>query len=1027
MLDSIILLSIIIFDCSLGFYVLLKKPKDIINQTFFSLFFSISAWILGVLFIENTTNTATALLWIRLCFCFATVIPLALYVFTASFPDKQLNIKSNWSTLLGSILLIIMPLILFSDMMVKRAIPSPWGYEFDHGILHPVFAGYFIVLVFTAISKLFSKFIRSKNAFQKVQLYYISLGVFVSALIGITANIIMPLLGTSRYRLLGPFGTSIMALSITYAVVKHHLLNIQILIKRSFVYSILIAIIIGSYSAFAFLIGHLISRPQNLIWALLIQVMMLAIGLKPLEAYISRITNHFFFKGNYDYRKTLFEITHQMAAIMKLEELLEMLSQTIVKKMNVFNVSIFLKEKNSFQLKIFKRNFSSYHIDVQQIPENHPIINYFCTGKNRIDKNKVAIKLESSNLIAKQSKELIQIMEVLQKLHASVVFPYFVKGELIGFMSVGKKISEVPFSSYDLQFLETLASQSAISIENARLYTRALQREIELMALHEVGQVVTSNQSLDESLKTILDIIIKVIHVDRGIIFLYDKKHQKLIARAAKGREEDWQKINLEELTLPVKKTVFGRILRTKHPLVKSKSNLNRHATKKGDALSKLGNYFLELLEVEAYIAMPLVNKDQVIGILAVDNKVNQTPIEKVNIGLLTTLANQAAIAIENTRLYRESQTQLEALISLNQELREMKNYNEDILSNMASGVIVMDSKGCLQKINRQAEILTGKTQKEVLGKKPAALWPQEKDFREVLSQAKNESNLKEITFKSNKDKQHFCVTITLLKDVHDKVKGKLAVIVDTTELKKLEQQVRRSDKLSALGRMAAGVAHEIKNPLTSMRLFIQMMNEKYHSDHSFWDAHNGILLNELDRLDKIVGDFVGFAKTPELKIEPLKLNDIIEKVLRLIKVQAQEQKFTIDVILNKSLMISGDAHHLTQIFINLILNAMQAMPADRSEGRLILKAKKTKNKTVEIKFIDNGEGTPEENMEKLFTPFFTTKEKGTGLGLSIIHKLIEEHGGTINVTSKVGTGTTFIVNLPAAEEERADVYLLRP
>ncbi|MFA5928517.1 MAG: ATP-binding protein, partial [Candidatus Margulisiibacteriota bacterium] len=347
-----------------------------------------------------------------------------------------------------------------------------------------------------------------------------------------------------------------------------------------------------------------------------------------------------------------------------------------------------------------------------------------------------------------------------------------------------------------------------------------------------------------------------------------------------------------------------------------------------------------------------------------------------------------------------------------------MKNYNEDVLLNMSSGLIVMDNKGILQTINPQAEKIIGRSKEDVIGKKHAEIWPLEKEFVRKLSHLSAEDNglFKETKFHVGNIEKTLAITTTPLKDMQKKIKGKLAVINDLTEFNKLEMHVRRSDKLTALGRMAAGVAHEIKNPLTSMRLFVQMMSSRQGTDPKFWAEHSDILMNELDRLDKIVGDFVGFAKTPELKLEDVQLSELIDKVLRLINIQAQELKVLIDVMVDHSLIIKGDGQRLVQVLMNLILNAMQAMPQGKKDGRIILRAKELSNKMAEIEVIDNGAGITKENLDKLFTPFFTTKEKGTGLGLSIIHRLIEEHGGQIDVKSKLGVGTTFIITLPTPE-----------
>ena len=771
----------------------------------------------------------------------------------------------------------------------------------------------------------------------------------------------------------------------------------------------------------AFVLGLFLGGDISPVAAAIMQGLLIAVGFKPLESYLSQITDRYFYKARYDYRKTINEFSQQLSAIMKLDDLLNMIGQTIVQKMHVANVAIFLKEGTKYQIKSFHSGNKSQHSDVAHIPESHPMIQQCITSGQGINKNDITSNLENSRLSEKDRKANLCFVEIFQKLHATLMIPYISKGDLVGFMTIGEKLSEDSFSQEDTQMLETLASQSAISLENSRLYSRSLQKVTELLALYEVGQVVSAGKNLETSLQTILDAVINVIGVDRGIIFLYDKQEQQLVAKAARGREEDWAKIKLEEFRLPINKTVFGKLLKTKQSIIKSKTD-SREST--------IGNHFLEILEVEAYAAVPLMSNNQTIGILAVDNKISKTPIEKINLGLLTTLANQAAVAIENTRLYKEIKDQIDELKVLNTELVEIKNYNEDILANMSSGIVVIDDRGAWQTLNRQAEIILGKTNKEIKNKKPEELWPDDQKFVDQFTSSIRYNKLMlDVKFNQNNHEKFLSIATTPLKDANNKTNGKLAVITDTTELHKLELQVRRSDKLSALGRMAAGVAHEIKNPLTSMRLFVQMMSSQYDTNPNFWASHSDILLNELDRLEKIVGDFVGFAKTPELKIESVPVSEMLEKVMRLVKAQAQESKVIIEADLADTLWVKGDAQRLTQVFLNLILNAIQAMPAGYKDGKIHLKGKAiVSRRVVVISVSDNGCGIPEENLEKLFNPFFTTKEKGTGLGLSIIHKLIEEHKGSIDVESKAGIGTKFTVTLPASEPVVAqDVQVITP
>ena len=981
-------------------FVLLKNPKKTLNQAFFILGASIVIWVLCLLNADTSRVTSRALFWCQLAIIGPSLIPPAFLNFTLHLIDRSLGKLQN---------LIFLPSLFFilfsmSSLNVQQVTIKPWGTEVIAGPMYTILFIYFLTYFGIASSFLINKYKLSSSTMRN-QLRYVFLGYAIAIIVGLVTNLVLIMLGSSQYSVLGPFSTLIFISTIAYAIQKHHLMDLELIIKRSFIYSTLIAIIAGIYSINAYILGLFLGGEESTFFAVLIQAVLLAVGFKPLESYISHLTDRFLFKGKYDYRQTLQEVTQQMTSIMKLDQLLEIISNTIIREMHASNVCIFLKQNQQYQLKNHQNKSPNQQIDVQYIPEHHPLTTYCNTNKKIFNKTDILDNLELAFPEDSLHTSMIQITEVLQKLHAELFIPFLVKGELIGFMSVGHNSSGDHYAKGDIQLLETLANQSAIAIENASLYSSSLQKVTELLALYEVGQVVTSGQKLEVALQSILDVIINVVKVDRGIIFLYDKSSQQLNAKAARGRQKDLEKIKLEEITLPIKESVFGKMIDTKQALIKP--NI-------ANSQSPLGQHFLKALEVESYAAVPLVNKNKVVGVLAVDNKISKTPIERINIRLLTTMANQAAVVIENARLYHETQDQLFKLTALNKDLIEMTNYNKDILTNMASGVMVIDSKGNIQTVNRKAEILTGKTSTELTGKNVKNIWPNEKEFIKKLTRYNQDKDVaKEVKFNGTGENSVLAISTTPLKDAQNHVKGKLAVISDITEISKLELQVRRSDKLSALGRMAAGVAHEINNPLTSMRLFVQMMADRYNTDPNFWASHNDILLNELDRLDKIVGDFVGFAKTPELRIEDVKLKAIVEKVLRLINVQAQEQKVLIETSVEDDLHIRGDAQRLTQVLMNLILNAIQAMPPNSKDRRISLSGHNIDNQVAEIKITDSGCGISKENMEKLFTPFFTTKEKGTGLGLSIIHKLIEEHGGTIDVSSTVGVGSTFTITIP--------------
>jgi signal transduction histidine kinase len=250
-----------------------------------------------------------------------------------------------------------------------------------------------------------------------------------------------------------------------------------------------------------------------------------------------------------------------------------------------------------------------------------------------------------------------------------------------------------------------------------------------------------------------------------------------------------------------------------------------------------------------------------------------------------------------------------------------------------------------------------------------------------------------------------------------EKKMGVLLSIIDLTEIKELENKVRQADKLGALGTMAAGMAHEIKNPLSSLKVFSQLLPSRFQ-DEEFRNKFMEIIPKEITRIDRIIESLLGFARATAPKLVKLKIDEVIEEHLKYYADQAQKSQVKINKTYAIVPEIEGDKDQLSQVFSNLILNAIQAMPEG---GELTVKidaGKKVEDvlQDVVITVSDTGHGIPEDNLKKLFDPFFTTKYGGTGLGLTISHSIIDGHRGSIDVESTVGKGTTFRVTLPISQ-----------
>jgi signal transduction histidine kinase len=242
-------------------------------------------------------------------------------------------------------------------------------------------------------------------------------------------------------------------------------------------------------------------------------------------------------------------------------------------------------------------------------------------------------------------------------------------------------------------------------------------------------------------------------------------------------------------------------------------------------------------------------------------------------------------------------------------------------------------------------------------------------------------------------------------------------------ELKQSQITLRRADRLSSLGLLTAGLAHEIRNPLVAIRTFTQLLPERY-DDPEFRNGFQGLALKEVDRICGLINDLLSFARPSKPLVAPENIGDVVENIARILESQAKEKNVEITREFDLSLpKVWIDKEQMKQVFMNLILNAIQAM---KDGGSIVISTRISARNNdelikeyVQVDIRDTGVGIPEENLEHIFDPFFTSKDEGSGLGLAVSHQIVKEHGGFITVESTVGKGTAFFVYVPTGKPVR--------
>ena len=249
------------------------------------------------------------------------------------------------------------------------------------------------------------------------------------------------------------------------------------------------------------------------------------------------------------------------------------------------------------------------------------------------------------------------------------------------------------------------------------------------------------------------------------------------------------------------------------------------------------------------------------------------------------------------------------------------------------------------------------------------------------------------------------------LKDDKGRELGAVLIIRNLREIEELKEKVRRSERLAAVGRLAAGMAHEIRNPLSYIRGFAQFFLNRFREQKTEQE-YASIMIREVDRLNRVITELLDFARPREPRREVCSLENIIDYTLKILSPELAGKKVRVEQNYEKGLPpVAADHEQLSQAFLNLLLNALDAVEED---GEIIIGLQRRPDRSaLDITIADNGRGIPPENIGKVFEPFFSTKRKGTGLGLAIAYRIVENHGGEITVNNRQGGGTIFSITLP--------------
>ncbi|MBI3670109.1 MAG: PAS domain S-box protein [Acidobacteria bacterium] len=512
--------------------------------------------------------------------------------------------------------------------------------------------------------------------------------------------------------------------------------------------------------------------------------------------------------------------------------------------------------------------------------------------------------------------------------------------------------------------------------------------------LIEFGRTLTSEVRLDPMLGSVMDRISQTLLVDRLALFLEDPTEPGRLRLARSMGVRFSEPLDLSFLAPD--RPAFAR------------GYLFYESPRAAQEMSETVRRTLEQLDLNYYI--PCRIREHTVAVLGLGKTVDGDFLSSEDVELLFTIAGYVAVAIDNAQLY----SSLEQKAA---QIERLKDFSENIVESLNVGVLAVDLDGRIESWNTQLEQMIGVPRHEAVGRKLEEVLPADL-VAEVGARAGDEHVSSIYKFHLRNQAGHALVVNVSIAPLVGKVCeriGRLILLDDITQRVRLEEQLVQTEKLTSLGLLAAGVAHEVNTPLAVISNYIQMLAKQLPGD----DPRHKIIekiVKQTFRASEIVNNLLNFSRTGAAEFTEVDLNAVVEETLTLVSHPFRTARVNVIKSFQEHLPpVLGSNNRLQQVFLNLFMNARDAMPS----GGMLEVRTATQNGYVEVEVTDTGTGIPRENLIRIFDPFFTTKSsgRGTGLGLSVSYGIIKEHAGKIDVRSTPGKGTSFRLEFPVARK----------
>ena len=511
--------------------------------------------------------------------------------------------------------------------------------------------------------------------------------------------------------------------------------------------------------------------------------------------------------------------------------------------------------------------------------------------------------------------------------------------------------------------------------------------------LIEFGRTLTNEVRLDPMLGSVMDRVSQTLLVDRLAIFVEDPQNPGVMRLARSMGVRLAEPLDLSFIAPSREEFSRGPIFFESPRMAREVSDSVRRTLEQLDL-----NYFI-----------PCRIREHTVAVLGLGKTVDGDFLSSDDVELVQTIAGYVAIALDNSQLY--SSLEQKAL-----QVARLKDFSENIVESLNLGVLAVDLDGGVEAWNSRMEQVFGVSRSNAVGQPMSSLLPPEL-VQEIANRGDEEQTTGIYKYRLVRPERSLVlnVSITPLFGKAGERIGRLLLVDDVTQRERMEEQMSQTEKLTSLGLLAAGVAHEVNTPLAVISNYIQMLAKQMPEGDPRLTIIEKIV-KQTFRASEIVNNLLNFSRTGPGELADVDLNRVVEETLSLVAHPLKTSQIQVVKQLTEGLpRVRGSANKLQQVFLNLFLNARDAMPT----GGMLEVRTGARNGSVEIEVADTGNGIPRDHIHKIFDPFFTTKPggRGTGLGLSVSYGIIKEHAGKIDVRSTPGRGTSFHVEFPAVRK----------